>query len=298
MFRAISVSALVLAAVAGAACDVHVGENGLSLDVAAGRAQDEWSRTYQLAQGGTIEVINVNGTITVEGIPAGASAGQQTVTVRAERKVRAGSDEEAKAALQKLQITEDVKADHVRVQSPSARDFTVLAPRRANISIDYHVQVPAGLRVAVKTENGGIRLQDVSGTVSAATTNGGVRGSNLAGAISAHTVNGGIVMDVANPVGGIDIDAVNGGIRLDLPASIRANVEASAVNGGVSTDSAWTFSGGEKSRNRVSGALNGGGQAIKATTVNGGVRLGIRSQTGAAATDDDPERGIVARRKS
>ena len=49
----------------GVACDVKVGKDGLSLDVASGKAADEWTRTYTLPKGGRLEIINVNGVIEV-----------------------------------------------------------------------------------------------------------------------------------------------------------------------------------------------------------------------------------------
>ena len=64
--------------VAAAACDVQGdGEGGLSFDVA--RRGTRWSRSYKLARGGRLEVINVNGRITAE-----ASDGD-TVEITAER---------------------------------------------------------------------------------------------------------------------------------------------------------------------------------------------------------------------
>jgi hypothetical protein len=46
-----------------AACDVQVGKDGFSLDVASGRAQDTWTRSYTLAPGARLELINTNGRI-------------------------------------------------------------------------------------------------------------------------------------------------------------------------------------------------------------------------------------------
>ena len=43
-------------AVASAACDVKVSDTRIALDLAEGRASDEWSRAYTLPEGGRIDV--------------------------------------------------------------------------------------------------------------------------------------------------------------------------------------------------------------------------------------------------
>jgi len=82
------------------------------------------------------------------------------------------------------------------------------------------------------------------------------------------------VMGVARVAGPIKLDAVNGGIRLDVPTGVNADLEAHAVNGGVSTDEGFAITISERSRTRVSVKLNAGGTPISVSTVNGGVRIG------------------------
>jgi hypothetical protein len=264
--RPICVSALVLAAALGAGCDVHVGENGVSLDVAGGKARDEWTRTYALAKGGSLEIVNTNGPIVVN-----AATGTQ-VEVVAIRQARAASEEEAQALLKETSITEDVSPTRVAVQTSSGNG--ILRGRRS-MTVEYQVKVPAGVQVTVKTENGGISLHDVDGNLTASTTNGGIRGTNLSGALSARIVNGGIVVGVARVAGPIQLEAVNGGIRLDMPATVSADFDVHAVNGGVSADDGFPIAVSERSRTRIAGKLNGGGTPISVGTVNGGVRIGV-----------------------
>ena len=274
--RPVYVSALVLTASLGGGCDVHVGENGVSLDLAGGKAREDWSRTYTLAKGGNLEIVNVNGAIVVN-----AGTGPQ-VEVKATRQARAASDEEAQALLKETAITEDVSPDRISIRTSNGNG--ALRGRRS-INVEYQVRVPAGMQVNVKTENGGIGLHDVDGNLTASTTNGGIRGTNIAGAVSAHIVNGGIVMEIARVAGPVQLDAVNGGIRLDVPGSVNANLDAQAVNGGVSTEDGFPITASERSRTRISGTMNGGGTAISLSTVNGGVRIGTFKQSeGAPAT--------------
>jgi Putative adhesin len=283
-FRPIYLPALLVVAALGSGCDVRVGENGVSLDVAGGKASDEWTRTYTVTPGGAVEVVNVNGPIVVE-----AAKGPQ-VEIRATRVARAKSDEEAKDLLKKVEIKEEVSPGRVAVQTLTG---TGMSFGRRSINVEYRVRVPAGLRVSVRTENGGIGLHDVNGTIDATLTNGGVRGTNVSGAVSARIVNGGIVMDMARVAGPIELESVNGGIRLDIPADLNADLEASAINGGVSTDDGLKLQTSERARTKIIGKLNGGGPRISATTVNGGVRLRVRDGSVSKDAEGGDEAGEV-----
>jgi DUF4097 and DUF4098 domain-containing protein YvlB len=291
--------ALALTVLLGAACDVHVGDNGVSVGIADGRATEEWERTYTVQPAASLEIVNVNGGITIKQLPETAGAKRPlTITVTALKRVRAKSDEEAKAALQQLAIREDVTPDAaglaraVKLQWPSKDGGDTLF-RRTNLSIDYRVTVPAGLTLTLRTQNGGVVLQDVDGKMTAATTNGGVRGHNLSGTIGAHTVNGGVVLDVARPSGPIEIDSVNGGIRLDLPRTVKADVEGRAVNGGVNVSTDFQLAVDQQERNVFRGRINGGGVKVLATTVNGGVRVIARGDGTVVRGEDEGAEVLV-----
>jgi hypothetical protein len=290
MFRSSSLFALVLVSAAlGAACDVHVGENGLSLDVAAGKASEEWARTYTLADGGSLEIVNTNGAIVLN-----AGTGRQ-VEVKATRQARAGSEEEAQALLKQTSIIEDVSPARISLHTSNG---TGIVRGRRSITVEYQVRIPSGVQVTLKTENGGIGLHDVNGTVTASTTNGGIRGTNLSGVYSAHIVNGGIVMEVVRATGPIELESVNGGIRLDVPPDLSADIEARAVNGGVSADDNLSIAVADQSRARLIGKLNGGGIKISASTVNGGVQISALRREGAHADTDvfDPPAVVEGKR--
>jgi hypothetical protein len=250
---------------AGIACDIKVGEGGLSVDVASGKATDEWTRAYTLAKGGRVEVINVNGVIEV--FPATGSA----VEIVAKREVRTRTDDEAKARLAKTEMVEDVGPDHVRVQMKDPGSS--FGPNRVNIQ--YRVSVPSGLALSFRTENGAVRLQDVDGRITAASTNGPIVGRGLSGTIDASTVNGGIEIGMQALSGDSKIVTINGPATLILAPDIDAEIEAAAVNGGVRTEDGLPLKASDRTNRRVSGRLNDGGPRISVQTTNGGVRVGM-----------------------
>ena len=255
-----------------AGCDINVGEHGFSMDVVAGKAQDEWTRSYTVSAGGRLEIANINGVI-----DASPGTGSQ-VEIRAERIAKAGSDETAREYLKKIEIVESVSANHVRVETKVPK----MSWGRGGHEVKYWVKVPKGLAVAFETVNGGVRIENLDGEITASTTNGGVRGRGLRGSIRAETTNGGVDVDMAAVTGDVNLETTNGGIRLRLPQNAKATLEARCTNGGISIDSALAVETAEKSRRFFRGAMNGGGVRVSAETTNGGIRVsptGERTET-------------------
>jgi hypothetical protein len=260
-----------------AGCDIRVDEGGIrGLRIAEGEAEDVWTRSYTLPPGGRLEITGQNGEISVRGGAAGP------VELRAERRVRAGTDEAARQVLAKLEMREEVSPDRVSIVTVGEDAGWARAAfgHRAEVRVRYDVQVPPGLVLALRTENGGIRLQEVDGRITAGTTNGGINGTDVTGAFVAETVNGGIRMELGAVTGEVSLVTTNGGVRLDLPTNVNATLEATWVNGGIRLDDAFGVTAPEDRARRLSAALNGGGPKIAATTVNGGIR--IRARTGAS----------------
>jgi DUF4097 and DUF4098 domain-containing protein YvlB len=198
------------------------------------------------------------------------------VEVRAEREVRAHSTEAAEAVLQQVQMREDVSASAVRVEAQVPREAGFMRDRTP-VTLTYRVRVPSNVISSVKTRNGGIRLDNVAGAVTASTANGGVNGQGLSGKVDAETTNGGVQLDFSDVRGDIRVATTNGSVRLQIPTSVKAAVEASCVNGGIDVDDEFNLQVSESSNRRLRGALNGGGPRIAATTVNGGIRIRTRA---------------------
>ena len=205
--RKLSLLALVLSVgLSVSACDIQAGENGhFSVDFASGKATDTWSRTYTVPAGGRFELINVNGRITAE-----PTDGKEVV-VEGRRTAKGRSDEAAKELLAKLEIREEVGGSTVRVESrpPRISGF-------GGHEIEWTVKVPKGLTVDLRTVNGGVRLDGLSGEIHAKTTNGGVKGQNIIPeTIEASSVNGGVEIELGAPLDStdsIELTTVNGGV--------------------------------------------------------------------------------------
>ncbi|MCP6640402.1 hypothetical protein NL504_28195, partial [Klebsiella pneumoniae] len=74
-------------------------------------ATDTWTKTYTLASGGELQIVNSNGTIDVQ---AGSNP---SIDVKADRIVHARSDAQAQAMAAKVKIAEEVSNDKIIVRT-------------------------------------------------------------------------------------------------------------------------------------------------------------------------------------
>jgi hypothetical protein len=158
-------TAVVAAAGALSACDVVVN----SLD-AKGQAKDQWTRTFEVARSGDVEIINANGRIDV----TGAEGGQ--VEVVAERIARAMTDEDAGRVLEQVRILEDVSANRVRLETKAP------AGEGRRVEVRYQIKVPASVNVLLRNSNGTVQLAGLTGTVRSTPTTAR-HGRQLTGAV-------------------------------------------------------------------------------------------------------------------
>jgi hypothetical protein len=252
-----------------AACDIAVeGDGGLHFDIGA-QARDEWTRSYKLAAGGRLEIINVNGKITAE-----AGAGD-SVEISAERIVKAASEESARDILSRIEMREETGDARVRLEVRPPR------MRGSGHEVRWTVKVPKGVAVDLRTVNGGVILTGLQGDVRARATNGGIKANGIVSSnVDASVTNGGVEIELANAPssGSIELESVNGGVALRLPAESRADVTARCVNGGISVENIPLEIIGEQTRRKIEGKLNGGGARVNLETTNGGVRISRASR--------------------
>jgi DUF4097 and DUF4098 domain-containing protein YvlB len=237
------------------ACDVVV----TSLE-SKGKAQEQWSRTYQLGSG-ELEIVNTNGSIEVVG------AEGTEVQIVAELTAKGATDEDAKKVLADVRIAENVSASRIRLETKPPTG------EGRRVDAKYRVKVPASLNLRITTQNGSLDASAIKGTLKAETGNGSVKGRDLTGSVEATTTNGSVRLDVvAVAAGGIRAETVNGSVDVSMPAAAKADVQANCVNGRISVEG-MKLDGPETTRRRVEGRLNGGGPKIVLETTNGRIQL-------------------------
>jgi hypothetical protein len=257
----VMLSVLVAAIATLSGCDLMMA------DLSA-QATDQWQKTYTLAAGGRVTVLNINGKIDVE-----PSTGN-TVEIRAEKIAKGASEQAAREALTRIEILEQASEGDIRIETrvPKTGLFG-----QGGLEVRYFVKVPAGTALHVRTINGGLNLANLSGALRAETTNGGIDGRGLSGSLDGGTTNGGIDVQMDKVAeGGVKLETTNGGIDLRIPKDTPATVTARLANGRIDVSTIEIQARGEITRRRLDGTMNGGGAPITLETTNGGISIGAR----------------------
>jgi len=217
-----------------------------------------FQHTYTLPAGGSFELQNVNGSVTV------SAWERDAVEVYAKKSARAHPED-----LKRVQIEVDARGDSVSVQTRYPHDDGV------EVEVEYHIRVPQRVRLShVGTVNGTVRVFGVDAAGELRAVNGDVEVLDSAGALTAHTTNGNVRMelrrvDAASPV---SIETVNGTVVLALPPEAGAELDIRSLNGDFRSELPVNLRGAFGAR-QFRGRLGAGGPAVKIRTVNGGIRV-------------------------
>lgn len=252
----------------GSVVALPLGAQSMSTD-----ASFSWSGT--VAAGRAVMIRNINGSVRVE------HASGNRLEVTAEKRWRRGRPEDVRIVQPTVRggdvlfcalWNESATCDEDGIHTPRGNDR-----RNYNndVSVQFVVRVPDGVRVDISTVNGGLEVDGVSSTVEAGTVNGDIHARSSGGPIHAKTVNGSI--DVAMGAAGntgenLEYETVNGSVTVELPPGYGSQVELSTVNGRVTTDFPVSVVGTLSPR-KLRGTIGNGAARLRASTVNGSVTL-------------------------
>jgi DUF4097 and DUF4098 domain-containing protein YvlB len=109
----------------------------------------------------------------------------------------------------------------------------------------------------------------------ATSVNGAVELETSAGEAEGESVNGSVRAVVRGQgTSPLRFSSVNGAVDLTLPRGLDADLDASTVNGSITSDFEITIQGGmSMRRSRLHGRIGQGGRALRISTVNGSIRL-------------------------
>jgi hypothetical protein len=237
------------------------------------QAEDQFRWTGRVAQGKSIEVKGINGSISAEP----ASGDQLEVTA-----IKTGRRSDP--AQVNIKVVEHAGGVTICAVYPSddpgepnscepGQGHGRMNVRNNDVKVDFKVRVPAKVDLISRTVNGEINALGLTGNIESHTVNGSINIST-SGYAQAKTVNGDISAKLsdANWPGALDFKTVNGGITVNLPSETNSSVDASTVSGDISSDFQLTILG-TMSRKHLSGTIGGGGRELNLKTVNGSIHL-------------------------
>jgi DUF4097 and DUF4098 domain-containing protein YvlB len=224
----------------------------------------DFSQSYPLQPGGSVELQNVNGTVEVQGWD------RNEVEVRAVKTAK-----QKESDLERVSI--DVEA------SPKAVSIVTRYPQNegVEVAVEYTIHVPHSAHLEhIGTVNGTLRVSGVEAIEDLHTVNGNIEVFDAGGSVHAHTTNGNVHLELAHlpDKTGATAETTNGSLVLAVPTNMQADVEARCLNGNFSSEIPITMESTQKPR-EMHGKLGKGGAPIRLRTVNGGIRLLILRST-------------------
>jgi len=196
-------------------------------------------KTYTLSGAAPRKVFvdNVIGSIHVTGY-----AGDE-IRLVAHKRLRADSQQAAERAQRevKLDIRQEDNTVSFYVDGPfRCRDGGVHMDRRPGYEVkyDFDLQVPRDAAIDLRTINDGqITVDNVAGDYDLNNINGGIEMNDASGSGKVYALNGRVrVTFRENPRGASSFGSLNGEVRVSFQPDLNADVRFKTFNGGVYTD--------------------------------------------------------------
>jgi hypothetical protein len=237
--------------------------------------QNAFTWSGRIPSGHWIRVRNLSGEITV------TASNSDRVEVTATRQWRRSDPESVRFEVHKFGGNdEDVVICAVWNDRTDCdeRGYESHNVRNNDVSVQFRVAVPRGVKVGVSTVNGAVSVEGATSEVEATTVNGEVDATSSGGPVNASTVNGSVTARMGRFDNDEDLNfsTVNGTVIAEFNGDLDADVELSTVNGRFQTDYPVTINGRLDPRH-LRARLGRGGRRIKLSTVNGNVELRRRS---------------------
>jgi len=269
---------------------------GILAVAASSASADDWSRQYALKGRPELRLLTDDGSVRVE-VGAGPQIEAQVTT------------EGWKIGPGEVIITESQVGDKVviEVRVPQRHSFFDMGHR----SVKLLVRVPSEADLDVRTGDGAVNVEPISGRVTITTGDGSITAAGLHGEIKLHTGDGSIRatglegrleadtgdgsmnvrgrfdrLDLRTGDGHIDaqvergskvsdgwsLASGDGGITLHLPDDLGAELDAHSGDGSIILDAPVAVTG-TVSASVVRGKLAGGGGPLRVHTGDGSIRL-------------------------
>jgi len=189
-----------------------------------------------------------------------------------------------------LLLTAEQSGNTVRVEARSRSHFCIGLCVK---NIEVTVQLPKNALVNVRTSDGRIEANDLSGELRLRSGDGRITGHNLSGSLDAETSDGRVEVEGrfeklhvrtgdghvsvkvnygSKMAGDWSVSTGDGGVELELPMDLAADLDARTGDGHIDSDLPVEVQGALR-RNSLRGKMNGGGPRLEVHTGDGSIRL-------------------------
>ncbi|MET0650468.1 MAG: DUF4097 family beta strand repeat-containing protein [Pyrinomonadaceae bacterium] len=248
----------------------------LCMAAAAVTSAQDFQRSYNLGDGGSVEIANVSGDINLTGYDGSA------VVVNAYKQGRDANLVE----VEDLSTQGRVK---LRAKYPDTCNcdagirFEVRVPRSANINFDKITTASGNLkaegfggRLHLSTASGDVTVSRVGGEIKASSASGTVRVADATGTVNANSASGDVEVELTrlDGAGDMKFSSASGDVHVRMPTNIDANVSLSTVSGDIETNFPIEVKRNRHgSGSRAEGQLGNGARTLKISSASGNVSL-------------------------
>jgi len=238
-------------------------------------AAQDFRKSYEVSQGGSISVRNVSGDVTVtvyEGetvLVLGFKEGRDRDRVWVEDN-SAGNNVDVRARYPQncdcnASIRFEVKVPRVNYK------FDAISSTSGDVEV---TGVSGDLRA--RSTSGNVSVRGVTGAINASSTSGNVHVGEINGTVSGRSTSGNVEVEIAQLSGAGDMEfaSTSGNVRVKLPANLDADVRMSTTSGGLKTDFPLTIEEPERGPGRrAAGRIGGGSRNLRLSSTSGSVSL-------------------------
>ena len=225
----------------------------------SGDVRDEIRKTVELSPGARVNVSGINGTVTIE------TSDTRTAEIYIERTA------ESQEALNRRKIIISNTADSLTIKGE--KDGSFLGKIfGSNPKEKVTLRLPRQIALNASGVNGAVKVGAIDGPVDVSGINGRVEVAEATGSANFSGINGQVSFALRGLSKAIDISGINGNIEMRLSENVNADLEASGMNGVVTSELA-NVTVDKRSHGNYTARIGSGGTQISASGINGNIRL-------------------------
>ncbi|MFV0389482.1 MAG: DUF4097 family beta strand repeat-containing protein [Pyrinomonadaceae bacterium] len=227
---------------------------------------EQFDQTYKFDKNGTVELSNVNGSISIDT--------WDKDEIRLEYTKRADSKEE----LSRFHV--DIRDSKSKFSVETKIDRGSSRYSRGRFEVQYHLTVPRSARIdEISSVNGSVEARGTENYTEIAVVNGKVDVKDIRGSFKISSVNGTVLADVSRITDDSDIsmETVNGSLKLRIPSNADATLKADTLNGNIRNSFGMPVTKGKYVGSNLHSRLGSGAARITLNSVNGAIDIELAS---------------------
>jgi len=181
--------------------------------------EEKFAKTVSLAKNGKVELKNISGDIDVK------TWDSAEVKIDALKISRAGIIEQAKENAKRVEIVVEEEGKILRISTKYPK---TIGRQSVNVSVDYHLTIPAGAEIEAESVSGDIAFENIGGKAEAETVSGDINVMKADKGVKCKSVSGDL--ELKDIIHYAYLKSVSGDIALK---GISGSVEAKTVSGDI-----------------------------------------------------------------